>query len=110
MPPPEITRTPGGMTLSAAVLGLAGVILATLLTLVGVLISSRAPSKLAEVQGMQVLLDEMRHDRDDWRTQATTIKADLSREIARLQAEIARLQSTVAELRAELSRFRGGGT
>lgn len=62
--------------MSAAVLGLAGVIAGGLLALLGVLRTTMPPAHLADIEGLHVLLDEIRAERDDLRRQLTDCLAE----------------------------------
>jgi hypothetical protein len=79
--------------MTAASLGLLGLIFVAIFTLAGSLLASRSPSKLAEMQGMKLMVDELRTDRNDLRVQVTELKT-----------EIIRLRVVIAQLHDELAR------
>lgn len=61
----------------ANILGFAGVAMATILGLFGVLHAARPPQHLADVEGLRSLIDELRTDRDDLRAQIINLQGDL---------------------------------
>jgi len=62
-----------------ALLGFAGISLAALLTLYGVLRTGRAPAHLADVTGMSLLVDQLQEERDELRRQLAECRAENER-------------------------------
>lgn len=88
--------------MTAALYGLAAVVIAAALGLAGVLRTAKPAEHTADVQGLTALLAEMRTTREDDRR----LIAELRATIVTLNAKVARLETAVTACRNEVSRLK----